>query len=437
MHIRRVRTGPRRGRVLFAFVLLIVFALTGAFVARRTMDPHGSFVSQITGMFQPIPSPEALFHKSRLAILVVGLDYNYNDRDEEYSTAARTDTIMALSLDLPTHSLHELSVPRDTAYTYPDGHVDKINSLYAVGGIRASENGVAHFLGIPGFDRYVVLRINATKALIDAMGGIDVPVKETMNYDDSWGHLHIHFHPGLYHMNGEQAVSYSRFRHDACSDPCRIQRQQQVLRLMIAKLTHDKFGDLIHIKQLIDVLDRNVQTDLSPIERLSLASAYANFHLADLQVDQIPYVDDEVLPNAGDVLLPDQAAKAQLVQRLFLTQVAMTPAPTADVAAIQPQQQHLHLQNGTGEIGLGSRIAGRLRHLGFPIDTVDNAANFSYQTTEIHVGASGAALGQRLREALALPEAQIVQDSTQTTDALAGYATIILGRDALPQPATL
>ena len=49
-------------------------------------------------------------------------------------------------------------------------------------------------------------------------------------------------------MNGEQAVSYSRFRHDACSDPCRIKRQQQVVRIMIAKLKNDKFNDLLRVK---------------------------------------------------------------------------------------------------------------------------------------------------------------------------------------------
>ena len=33
---------------------------------------------------------------------------------------------------------------------------------------------IAKFLGIPGFDRYVVLRIDATKDLINAIGGVDV-----------------------------------------------------------------------------------------------------------------------------------------------------------------------------------------------------------------------------------------------------------------------
>ena len=146
-----------------------------------------------------------------------------------------------------------------------------------MGGPHAAERAVAKFLGLPGFDRYVVLRVDATKSLVDAIGGIDVPVAQAMNYDDSWGHLHIHFTPGMHHMNGDQAVSYSRFRHDACSDPCRIQRQQQVLRITIAKLKGDKFNDLTHIHSLIDVVNRNVETDLDTTEKLSLAQAYSRF----------------------------------------------------------------------------------------------------------------------------------------------------------------
>ena len=132
-----------------------------------------------------------------------------------------------------------------------DGHEQKINGAYADGGIKEADRVIGSWLGLPQaapgryFDRYMVLRIAATKDLINAIGGVDVVPDETMNYDDNWGHLHIHFIGGkVYHMNGDQAVSYMRFRHDACSDPCRIKRQQQVMRLVVTKLEKDKFNDI-------------------------------------------------------------------------------------------------------------------------------------------------------------------------------------------------
>jgi hypothetical protein len=65
--------------------------------------------------------------------------------------------------------------------------------------------------------------------MIDALGGVDIAVDRAMNYDDRRGNVHIHFQPGTYHMDGEQALEYARFRHDATGDWGRIQRQQHLI----------------------------------------------------------------------------------------------------------------------------------------------------------------------------------------------------------------
>jgi len=86
------------------------------------------------------------------------------------------------------------------------------------------------------FDRYVVVRVNALKDFVDAIGGIDVPVYRD---DELRRHLGSPAHPlqarHVPHMNGEQVQGYSRFRHDECSDPCRTKRQQQVMRILAEK----------------------------------------------------------------------------------------------------------------------------------------------------------------------------------------------------------
>lgn len=429
---RTRRGGPRPQRLFFALATLALTAFAGVFTAHRLIDPHASIGTTLTEMFHPVPAPQELFHKDRLAILLLGIDYNYDDKDQEFSAGARSDTIMALSLDLPTHSLHVLSVPRDMEYTYADGHIDKINAAFSEGGPHASERAVAGFLGIPGFDRYVVLRINATKALVDAIGGIDVPVTETLNYDDNWGHLHIHFKPGMTHMDGDQAVSYSRFRHDACSDPCRIKRQQQVLRITIAKLKNDKFNDLAHINKLIDVVNQNVQTDLLPAERLSLAAAYAGFNLANLQSDQIPYTDDRVVANGGDVLIPDQDAKSRLVQKLFLAEVpaAIASADPAVAGAIVPSHIHVEIENGSGVPGLAQHVADELQQAGFAVDHVGNAADFNHDVSEIHVTASDAALAQRIKQSFG-SSVMVLSDEPADPQGRE-VARVVVGRDVVP-----
>jgi LCP family protein required for cell wall assembly len=386
-----------------------------------------------------IPSPQDIFHKDRVAILLLGIDYDYNSKDEEMSSNSRSDTIKAVALDLPNAqapagAISILSVPRDMDAVMPDGRENKINAAY--GGFNGnsamaahnSEKVVANFLGVPGFDRYVTLRINATKSLVDAIGGIDVVPDETMNYDDNWGHLHIHFVGGKkYHMDGEDAVSYSRFRHDACSDPCRIKRQDQVIRLTVAKLKNDKFNDLLHISALIDVVRKNVYTDLSQQEMLSLAWAFQHVDLAKIDTEQVPFTGDKDLACCGDVIVADDAAKHALVDRMFLAPALPAVAPDARaVAALSPATIHVEVQNGSGVAGEGMAIAELLRKHGFVVQSVANAATFGYDSTEIRVHPIGSPLaGERVRSVLALSTATVQPDARPSTSDV----TVIVGRD--------
>jgi polyisoprenyl-teichoic acid--peptidoglycan teichoic acid transferase len=323
-----------------------------------------------------------------------------------------------------------LSVLRDTDVVLPNGHEDKINAAYSDGGPKYSEKTVAQFLGIPGFDRYVALRVNATKELIDAIGGIDIVPDETMNYDDNWGHLHIHFIGGKkYHMNGDQAVSYSRFRHDWCSDPCRVKRQQQVVRTIVAKLRNDRLNDLLHIRELIGVANRNIITDLKPEEELSLASAFAGLDLHDVHTDQVPFVGDKDLPCCGDVLIADDSAKERLVRKDFLS-APPTPVDRTAIAAIAPATIRVAVLNGSGTRGLGKRVADALRAKGFAIASVGNAANFSYDATEIHVHSTSQPMaGERVRLALPPLADMVVNDDPPAATAGASDVTLIVGRD--------
>ncbi len=425
---------------LWIFLGLIVGVGAGA-VAMQSVVQHRTPTDVIrSDVRMPfIASPQDVFHKDRVAILLLGIDYNYNSKDEEVSSNARTDTIKAVALNLPTAenptgSVSILSVPRDMAAIMTDGSENKINAGYvgfngnSAMAAHNSEKVIGKFLGLPGFDRYVTLRIDATKSVIDAIGGIDVVPDETMNYDDNWGHLHIHFIGGKkYHMNGEDAVSYSRFRHDACSDPCRIKRQDQVIRLTVAKLKNDKFNDLLHVTQLIDVVRKNVYTDLSQSEMLSLAWAFQHLDISKIDTQQVPYVGDKELACCGDVIVADDAAKATLVQKMFLDPVLPSVPPDARaVAAVNPGTIHVEVENGSGVAGEGAALAGQLRKAGFVVQSVENASRFGYDATEIHVHSPGTPLaGERVRTAIALSTATVQPDARPSTSDV----TVIVGRD--------
>ncbi len=428
-----------RPRILASLlVALIVGIALGTLTFRRSNPNSVSPLSAVVGEIEHsmVPAPEKLFGTDRLRVLVVGLDYDYDRLDQETSKSARSDIIMALSLDFKNHRLHELSIPRDMVATLPDGQKAKINQAQSDGGIKESKAVIADWLGIPSFDRYVVMRIDTSKDLINAIGGVDVEVKNSdalrqtgkngpIDYDDNWGHLHVHLKPGLQHLDGAHAVGYARFRHDWCSDPCRIMRQQQIVRAIVQKLEHDQLNTLTHAQQLLAVIRKDIDTDFTTQEELSAALAFSQVTLHDIETAQVPYTGNVILPAYGDSIVPDEAAKQKLVAQTF-GDLSRNVAETGPVT--QPGDVHVHLENGTPVRGLAARVAANLRRQGFTVSDIGNAATSDFETTQIQSSPASAAISNKLRKALG-GSASIVPPSAENADP--SEVTIFLGRDVV------
>jgi LCP family protein required for cell wall assembly len=327
-----------------------------------------------------------------------------------------------------------ISVLRDTE-AIVNGHDTKINEAYADGGVKLADHVVGDFLGLPPqpdgsyFDRYVVINTNGLKDFVDAIGGIEVPVTETMDYDDNWGNLHIHFKPGLIHMNGYQAQAYTRFRHDACSDPCRTKRQQQVIRIVIAKLKAQKFNDFVHLGQLMGVINKNVMTNLTFDEEKSLAWSFKDANPADLNhMDTIGYVDTKQTAYAGEVLIPDAAQKTKLVAALLGPYDNAVRPPKSALASVKPSTVHVVVENGSGISGLAGTAAAKLTKLGYVVDSVKNADTFGYDTTQIRPASNLPFVGDRVRADLGVDSATVAP-ATDATPGPRNVVTVIVGRD--------
>ncbi|HEX3467237.1 MAG TPA: LCP family protein [Candidatus Elarobacter sp.] len=429
---------PRRSLLRRAVPYVLSCALIGiglffGAVAQRMVVHQETFTDAVVRQIVHVPTPEEVFHRDRIYVMLLGIDYDYDDKDQPFSSHARSDTIMAAGIDFPTKSTRLVSVLRDSDVTI-NGRDTKINAAYSYGGVKLADSVVGDFLGMPAepngkhFDRYVVVRVNALKDFVDAIGGIDVPVTETMNYDDTWGHLHIHFKPGMYHMNGDQVQGYSRFRHDECSDPCRTKRQQQVMKILADKLVHDKVNDLTHIGQLIAVFRRDVTTNLSTDELKSLAWSFKDAKIADLaHADTIGYVDTKETLD-GETVIPNERQKTELVaDMLGPYQTVAPPAapPTRAVAAVVPSTVHVVVENGSGIRGAATVVAATLRTRGYVIDGIANADSFSYDTTLIRTAVPDA--GARVRADIGIAGASVAPRGAKTPSD--GAVHVIVGRD--------
>lgn len=434
---RQPASGPKRALTI---ALLVVVGLASIVAGFAIFSKRHNPLIAISQMF--VASPQKMFGKQTLLVLVEGLDYDYTNNDQPFSTQSRSDVIWVVNFDFANQQIYELSVPRDMLATFPDGSQHKINQAQSDGGPKEAEQVIAHFLGIPHFDRYAVLRINSAREIIDAIGGVDVTVKNSdclmnpnhctngpIDYDDTWGHLHIHLKPGFQHLNGAQAVGYARFRHDWCSDPCRIMRQQQVARAVIDKIKSNKLAMLLKLGSLIGIVRNNLSTNLTQSEMFSLASYYADVTPADFHSAQVPYTGDVEMPD-GEDLIANQTELAQQVQHMLISPPVAQPSPSAiALAAIAPGTLRVDVENASGVPGAAHRLADRLRRAGFQIGDVGDANDL--QTSQIQEHSSVLFAGARVRQALpsAWQEVNIVSDAAPVASSPTSDVTIVIGHD--------
>ncbi len=247
---------------------------------------HPAPVMQTREFLEVAFRPEQLFPgQTRLNILCMGLDRNWTDSDLPYSTKTRTDTMMAVNLDLISHQVHVLSVPRDLRVEIPRHGFSKINDAFRFGGARLAVDTIDQFLGI-GMDYYVVVKLDAVRKFVDALGGVTLDVEKDMDYEDQWGKLFIHLKKGVQPLNGEQIEGYMRFRHDAESDFGRMRRQQQSLRAVLAKLQSPSVAT--RIPQLIDAFSASIDTNLSRVQILGLARMFHQVQPEEVIAESLP-----------------------------------------------------------------------------------------------------------------------------------------------------
>lgn len=205
-----------------------------------------------------------------------------------------SDSIMILSLDTQAKTVKIVSVVRDTLVPIEtNGKVKyrKLNSAYATGGPTLAIKTLNQCFGLD-IKEYATVNFNGMAEIIDAVGGIDVelvkgevvPVNKSiyalngcimdvcdrLNIDPEPYYI---LEPGKHHLNGIQAVAYSRIRKTqniwgTNNDYGRTDRQRYVMEQLFNKaLTLPKSEYLGLAKALMPF----TETSLSLTEIMGLA----------------------------------------------------------------------------------------------------------------------------------------------------------------------
>jgi LCP family protein required for cell wall assembly len=255
-------------RVLVGVLLVLLVGVLG----------YGVYIASIVAKIstQPLDMTQLSRDSSgRTNVLILGIG------DPGHAGEALTDTMMVLSYDIPGQRIAQISIPRDLRVNIPDFGYAKINAANVYGGTKLAEQTVSNTLGIP-IHYFVQTDFSGLVGLVDAVGGIDVNVKDRLvdtEYpcdDNQYKSCGLDIEPGLQHMDGAKTLKYVRCRKGTCgNDFGRAARQQEVIGLVRDKMV--KLQNLINpavLIPMVEALHKGLKTDMGTIQLLQLADGW-------------------------------------------------------------------------------------------------------------------------------------------------------------------
>ncbi|WP_047998812.1 LCP family protein [Lactiplantibacillus herbarum] len=254
--MRHMASSKRRPLLIAVGLIIIVIIITIGVLIHQAQARYQSDV--YTGNNQTKVNPT-----KPLSILLLGVDTGADGRIDK----GNSDTIMVVTINPQTKKTIITSIPRDTmAEMVGDQktNVQKLNAAYNIGGSTMAKASVSKLLNVP-LSHYATINMGGLKQIVDAVGGVTITSPLNVTFD------HITVTKGQHHLNGKQALAYTRMRYqDPRGDYGRQLRQQQVMRAVLTKLAQTKTYS--RYNQLLTSLKGNLKTDLSFDDLVGLAT---------------------------------------------------------------------------------------------------------------------------------------------------------------------
>lgn len=284
---KRKKKRKKSGFKRFVLVILILALLLGAGWYYVIGLVHGKMnYAEIDSV-----TSESLKDEGVVNILLIGNDSRQN------STDGRSDAMILLSISDKTDKIYMTSLLRDMYVEIPGHKNNRLNAAYSYGGAELLMETIELNFDIE-VNRYMLVNFEAFAGLVDAVGGIELELTDreieyvngylveynmltdrpqgTDNMDTSVS--------GLVHLNGPQALAYSRNR-DLGMDFGRTERQRKVLSAVLKKAPK---ALITNPKELLNGLLPNLTTNLTQWETFRLSFAAPKLLTYEIEQSSLP-----------------------------------------------------------------------------------------------------------------------------------------------------
>ncbi len=308
-------------------LLIIVWAVAGYLSLQSGVEKANKQVP--AGTDEALTRQDSLLLSSPTNILLLGTDHsNWPGHESQ-----RSDSIMVIHTDPPRHRIVYLSIPRDLRVPIEGVGDTKINAAMSAGGPPLAIKTIAAYTGLP-INHVIVIDILRFREVIDALGGITIDVPErilsrfecpltTQAQCDRWKGWR--FAKGPQHMGGKRAVVYARVRKNllnpADTDISRTERQQQVLRAILRKMT--SVSTLVKLPFVGKKLTSPLVTDLSTFQFMQMGWLYKRGHELHCRLGGTP----ETLPDGEAVIVSEGDDKERVILAVLGKTAPLPPRP--------------------------------------------------------------------------------------------------------------
>ncbi len=177
-------------------------------------------------------------------------------------TGQQSDTVLYVAISEDRSTVTLVSIPRDLLVFDADGQPRKLTDLFA-GGPDPLLRALRSNLGLP-VNHFAMVSLGGFIDIVRTLGSVEVCLEQPL-VDVKSG---ANFEAGCHEMDPRDALAFVRSRSGPRSDFERIDRQQQFIRSVLARLLDGRvLTDPALVYQLVDDVASNLVTD----DRLGLA----------------------------------------------------------------------------------------------------------------------------------------------------------------------
>jgi len=278
----------RRWTLVTILGVILFFAVWGVLGYLSVSSGVSDANQRLPKSVRPVLTPDkGLLFSNGTTILLLGSDHATGRGSAGRGTDQHADSMTLLHTDPGHHRLYYLSIPRDLETDVPGYGQQKINAAMQFGGPRLAVRTIDALIGNSGkslwVNHIVIVDFNQFEKLIDAVGGITVNVPRNIlsnRFDCPYSTRQRclqwqgwRFHKGPMHMNGHQALIFSRVRENRL-DPSWTDFDRQHDQQLVEQATLNKLSSPSRFFSLPfngSSLLKPIATDLSTWELMQLA----------------------------------------------------------------------------------------------------------------------------------------------------------------------